>query len=101
MKSSGDLINNKNTTTYPWRNLGEEKARTGFRPSWGKTRENLRFRSVISMRIMQFVKKKAPNPPARGLKYEILAFIQTKNVEKLKITSKKRHRTAYLPEQSS
>jgi hypothetical protein len=36
-----------------------------------------------------------------GLKYKILAFIQTKNVEKLEITSKKRHRTAYLPEQSS
>jgi hypothetical protein len=35
------------------------------------------------------------------LKYEILAFIWTKNVEKLEITSKKRHRTAYLPEKSS
>jgi hypothetical protein len=43
MKSSGDLINNKNTMTYPWRNLGEEKARTGFRPSWGKTCGNVRF----------------------------------------------------------
>jgi hypothetical protein len=53
------------------------------------------------MRITQFVKKKAPSPPARGLKYEILAFVRTKNVEKLEITSKKRHRTAYLPEQSS
>jgi hypothetical protein len=29
-----------------------------------------------------------------GLKYEILAFIRTKNVEKIKITSRKRHRTA-------
>jgi hypothetical protein len=36
-----------------------------------------------------------------GLKYEILAFIRTKNVEKIEITSRKRHRTAYLPEQSS
>jgi hypothetical protein len=43
MKSSDDLINNKNMTTYLWRNLGEEKARTGFRPSWGKTSGNLRF----------------------------------------------------------
>jgi hypothetical protein len=48
-------------TTCPSRNLGEETARTGFRPSRGKTRENLRFRSVISMRIMQFVKKKSKN----------------------------------------
>jgi hypothetical protein len=35
------------------------------------------------MRITQFVKKKAPSLPARGLKYEILAFIRTKNVDKL------------------
>jgi hypothetical protein len=55
------------------------------RPSWGKTCGNLRFRSVISMRITKFVKKKAPNPPAHGLKYEILAFIRTKNVEKIEI----------------
>jgi hypothetical protein len=59
------------------------------------------FAPSFLMRITQLLKRKANNPPARRLKYEILAFIRTKSVEKLEITSIKRHRTAYLPEQSS
>jgi hypothetical protein len=76
---------------------GRGESQNRFSPQLGKDAQ----KSAFSLRHLDAYNKVCEEKRTQPTKYEILAFIRMKNVEKIEITSRERHRTAYLPEQSS